>query len=249
MIACTPSEDKIRRADLIPVDKLVPIMVEMHLTDGLMQTTSIQMKYPGRDSISNYQDVFRKYGYSKEEFDKTIAYYKNDPDKLNDLYEEVIGELTRFQSEVQQIGRQKVEDDRMPDLWNQKAVWHLPDDGTTNRVEFNIPVSEPGKYILTATIRMHLDDGSINPRISAWFWFNDGTESGFRIPFKSSPIKKNSRIDVHSIALDLKDTRITHVRGYLLDHDPQRGHWEKHADILNVKLQYLRPRTAPADSE
>jgi len=196
--ACRPSEDKIRKTDLIPVDNMVPILVEMHLADGLMETTSIRMRYPGRDSISNYQDVLRKHGYSKEVFDKTIAYYNNDPEKLNDLYEVVIEELTKFQSEVQQIGRQKVEDDRMPDLWNQKAVWHLPDDGRINRVPFNIPVSEPGKYILTATIRMHLDDGSINPRITAYFWFNDGTEAGYRIPFETSKIKKNSRIQISS---------------------------------------------------
>ena len=127
----------------------------------------------------------------------------------------------------------------MLNIWNQKDNWRLPDGGTTNRIEFNIPVYEPGNYILTATIRMHLDDGSKNPRVTAYFWFNDGTESGFRIPFESIPIEKNSRIKVYTLSLNLEDTRVTHIRGFLLDHDPQPRHWENHVDILNVKLQLI----------
>ena len=239
LVACQTAEDKVKKSEVIPVDELVPILVEMHLADGLFQAVNMRVKYPGRDSISNYLDILKKYNVSKEIFDRTIEFYENDPDKLNDLYEEVISELTKFQSEVQQIGRQKLPDDQMVNIWNLKAIWHLPDDGMTNCIEFNIPVSEPGNYILSAIIRMHLDDGSNNPRVTAYFWFDDGTESGFRIPFESSPIEKNSRIRTHSLSLNLENTRVTHIRGFLLDHDPKSGHWEKHADILNVKLQVI----------
>jgi len=247
--ACQSANDKIKKTDIISIDKLVPIIVEMHLADGLMQTANIRLKYPGRDSISNYRDVLVKHGYSKETFDRTIEFYENDPDMLNDLYDEVISELTKFQSEIEQVGRQRLPDDKMPDLWNQKVIWHLPDDGTTNSIEFNIPISEPGKYILTATIRMHLDDGSKEPRVTAYFWYDDGTESGFKIPFTPSPIEKNGRIRVHSLTLNLEDSRATHLRGFLLDHDPQPGHWEKHADVMNVKLQCIRPKSKSVGRE
>jgi hypothetical protein len=168
---------------------------------------------------------------------------------LNDIYDDVISELTKFQSELQQSGRQKLPPDKMPDLWNQKVEWRLPDDGITDKIEFNIPVSEPGNYILTITSRIHLDDGSKNPRITAYFWFDNGTKEGFRIPFESVPLEKNSRMRVHTLSKTLEDSRVTHIRGFLLDHDPQSGHWEKHADIMNVKLHLIANQRSSMERE
>jgi hypothetical protein len=247
--SCRNSDEKIKKTDLIQAEDLVPILVEMHIADGLLESVSMQMKYPGRDSISNYKDILAKHNVSKEHFDQTIGYYKNHPDKLNDVYEEVISELTKFQSELQQSGRQKVTEEQMINIWDQKVVWHLPDDGITNKIDFSIRVSEPGTYILTVTVRLHMDDGSKNPRISAYFWYNDGSRGGFRIPFESVPLKKNSRIRVYTLSLDLEDSRVTHIRGSLLDHDPQSGHWEKHADIMNVKLQVIPDQRSPVGIE
>jgi hypothetical protein len=243
--ACKAPEDKIKKSEIIPREELIPILVEMHLTDGLQLIPGIRAKYPGRDSISNYQDVLMFHGFNKVSFDRTIKFYEDDPEKLDDLYEEVISELTKLQSEIQQSTREMVPEDMMTDLWSQKSVWHLPDDGRINPIEFKIPVPGPGKYMLNTTIRMHQDDQSIEPRVTAFFWFDDGSETGFRIPFDSSPINKNGKIGVHSLSLNLENNRVTHLSGFLLDHNPQIGNWEKHADVLNVKVQYIHTKTPP----
>jgi hypothetical protein len=238
-MACQHPREKIKKKEIIPKENLVPILVEVHLADALLQMPLVRQNYPGRDSISNYQDILKKHGYTKELFDKTIEFYKNDPDELNDLYEEVVSKLTQMQSEIRQFSREATPDDLITNLWDQKTVWHLPDDGRVNRIAFKIPVKEPGRYILTATIRMHPDDGSIEPRVTAFFWFDDGTEDGFTIPFKSSPILKDGKIMTHTISLNLQDSRVTHLSGFLLDHNPRIGNWEKHADILTVKIQHI----------
>lgn len=240
--ACQHPEDKIKKSEIIPKADLVPILVEMHLTDGLQLISKIREKYPGRDSISNYKDVLRHHGFTKDIFDRTIEFYEDDPEKLDDLYEEVISELTRLQSEIRHSLREIVPEGMISALWSQKSVWHLPDDGRINRIEFKIPVTGPGKYILTTTIRMHQDDQSIEPRVTAFFWFDDGTETGFSIPFDSSPINKNGKIRIHTLSLNLEDRRVTHLSGFILDHNPQSGNWEKHADVLNVKVQHIRTK-------
>jgi hypothetical protein len=238
-MACQHANEKVKKTDIIPKENLVPILVEIHLADALLQMSVVRENYPGRDSISNYQDILKKYGYTKERFDRTIEFYENDPEELNDLYEEVVNELSQLQSGIIQRTRQVTPDELISDLWNQKTVWHLPDDGRINRIGFKIPVKEPGKYTLTATIRMHPDDGSIEPRVSAFFWFDDGTETGFRIPFEPSPISKDGKIRNHTLSLNLQDERVTHITGFLLDHNSRNGNWEKHADVLNIKIQYI----------
>ena len=241
-LACHQPEERITKTDIIPKENLVPILVEIHLADALLQLSIVRQNFPGRDSLSNYQDILQKYGYSKKTFDKTIEFYENDPDELNDLYEEVISELTQLQSETRPFSRQVPQDDLVFDLWDQKTVWHLPDDGSTNRIDFKIPVKGQGRYILITTIRMHPDDESIKPRVTAFFWYDDGTENGFRIPFEPSPIAKNGKIKAHSLSLTLRNDSVTHISGFLLDHDPRGGTWEKHADVLNVKIQYIKIR-------
>lgn len=241
-MACHHSGEKIKKTEIIPREHIVPILVEIHLADALLQMPIVRQNYPGRDSISNYQDILKKHGYSKEMFDRTIEHYENDPDELNDLYEEVVSELTQLQSEIGQRTREVIPDALISDLWNQKTVWHLPDDGRINRIGFKIPVKGPGKYFINATIRMHPDDGSINPRVTASFWFDDGTETGHRIPFETSQIAKDGKIKTHTLSLNLEDERATHITGFLLDHDFRSGQWEKHADILNVKIQHIQPR-------
>lgn len=240
--ACRASDEKIKKTEVIPKADLVPILVEMHLADGLLLTSKIRREYPGKDSISNYKDVFKKHNVTKEIFDRTIEFYEDEADNLNDLYDEVISELTRLQSEVEQNAREIIPDDILFDLWNQKAVWNLPDDGRINRLAFEIPLTGLGKYVVTATIRMFQDDQSVDPKVTAFFWFDDGTEMGFRIPFETSIIKKNGKITVHTLIENLEDTRATHISGFLLDHTPQSGNWEKHADVLNVKVQHIQTR-------
>lgn len=242
-MACQHPKERVKKTEIIPKENLVPVLAEIHLADALLQMSEVRQNYPGRDSISNYQDILKKHGYTKEMFDRTIEFYENDPDELNDLYEEVVSELTQLQSEINQRTRQITPDDLTSNLWNQKTVWHLPDDGRINRIGFKIPVTGPGKYLLFATIRMHPDDGSIEPRVTAFFWFDDGTETGFSIPFEPSPIPKNGKIITHTLSLNLKDDRATHISGFLLDHNPRSGNWEKHVDVLNAKIQHIQIST------
>ena len=238
-VACLHQKSKIPKSEIIPEKDLIPILVEMHLADGLMNVSEIRYMYPGRDSISNYQDILQKYGYDKELFDRTIQYYADQTDDLDDLYENVISELTKLYSQIQRTSRQIPQEDKVTNLWNQKEVWHLPADGETNPVRFEIPVKGPGKYIITATIRMYEDDESRNPTVTAYFWFDDGSEYGHVDYFKSSPIEKDGKLTVHSISHELKDQRVTQLRGLMLDSSPQNGKWTKHADVLNIKIHYV----------
>ncbi len=79
-VSCQHPGEKIKKSEIIPKESFVPILVEIHLADALLQMSLVRQDYPGRDSISNYQDILKNHGYTKEMFDKTIEFYERDPD-------------------------------------------------------------------------------------------------------------------------------------------------------------------------
>lgn len=225
---------------------MVPILVEIHLADGLLNMPRIMHIYPGRDSLSNYRDILKKYGYRMEQFNQTIHFYSNNPDELDNLYEEVLAELAKIETGVTKSRRVEETEEIETNLWNQKESWHLPEDGKRHAIDFSIPAKGPGKYIISATIRMFPDDKTRNPRVTAYFWYNDGTEPGKRILVTGTPIRKDGKPSVYSINMELKDPKVTHLRGWILDHSSRIGDWSKHVDVFGVKVYFITG--TPGDS-
>ncbi len=48
-----------------------------------------------------YYAIFTSYEVSKEQFDSSMAYYRQDMEAINEIYEEVITRLSVIESEIQ----------------------------------------------------------------------------------------------------------------------------------------------------
>ena len=80
----------VKRKYLIPEKKLVPIIVDMNIADGIAFQYSPGMKRLNIDSAAVYGWVLEKHDVTKAQFDSTIAYYTKHPDRLDRIYEKVI---------------------------------------------------------------------------------------------------------------------------------------------------------------
>ena len=78
----------------IPRDKLVDILIDMHMTYGLQATPNFREMTAGYDSIDTYSLLFLRHETSKEAFDSTMVYYSKNPDELVNIYDEVIMNFT-----------------------------------------------------------------------------------------------------------------------------------------------------------
>jgi hypothetical protein len=120
LFACNqPKPDAIEKPDdLIPEEKMVQIMADVHLLEAALNVRSPQVAHPPgpltlegkRDTILHaiandpnakpaieWYDIFQKHGVTKKQYESSIAWYGSQPEKLNALYDEVITELTKRQ--------------------------------------------------------------------------------------------------------------------------------------------------------
>jgi len=226
----------IKKSEVIPEEEMVDILSDLYLADGLLNYPPIRSDFSSKDSIENYVDVISKHGYTKEKVDKSIEYYFIDrPKRYASIYNRVIEKLSGMEADV--IQQLSGEANLNRNLWNGERSYSLPDAGVSNPLAFSIETAGLGEYILRARITLYEDDQSIDPHIEVWFWYDDGTEEGKKIPWDKYELAKTGRPVTVTLRKALTDPKVTHIKGKLLNHTDQPGHWEKHAMVTNIVIQ------------
>lgn len=98
----THDGNKIPEPDnLIGKDKLVLVIADMEIAEStIREKQNLGQEIDGLQERF-YLAIFQKHEITKEQFENSMAYYKQDLDELNDIYEEVITRLSMMESEVQ----------------------------------------------------------------------------------------------------------------------------------------------------
>jgi NRPS condensation-like uncharacterized protein len=87
--------------DLIEVEKMANIIAEVEIAESALR----QKQNYGHEIRSvkeeYYTAIFKKYEVTKDQFDRSLAYYKKDLETIDAIYEQVITRLSVIESEVQ----------------------------------------------------------------------------------------------------------------------------------------------------
>jgi len=238
LTGCFGKSERVRKPDkFIPQQKMEDVLLDLYISDGLLNNPRVRNDFNYKDSVQNYMDVIESHGYTKTVFEENLKYYFLQKPKIFEaIYDNVLAYLSRIEADMMQKREAAFRINR--NLWTGKNTFNLPDEGTDNPVEFSIPLTGEGKYIITARILVYTDDQSIGPRTAVWFWKDDGTETGHRELWEPVMHEKNSKSEVITLTKDLRDTTFTHLQGRLLDHSPQSGHWEKHSQVTNIVVTH-----------
>lgn len=240
MLLLVPSCNKttrsgIKKSEVIPEKEMVEILSDLYLVDGLLNYPPIRSEYSAKDSTDNYIDVIQKHGYTKEKVDNSIKYYFIDkPKRYAAIYDRVIEKLSGMEADVIKKMSQGPATDQ--NLWNGENSYSLPDYGLNDPLEFSIRTEGLGMYVIKARITLYEDDQSIDPHCQVWFWFDDGSEEGKKIMWDRRDLAKSGRPVIVTMREELNDPRVTHIRGKLLNHTEQSGHWEKHAIVTSISV-------------
>lgn len=228
-----------RRSDyIIPADKFVDVLVDLHLADAIALHND--PKYSGfvLDSTDLYGTLFSNHGVTREQFDSTVRYLGTHPDEFLDIYDKVIARL--------QILNDELMDKPVPDqdadtelVWQDNRVYAFPEMGS-ERAEVNIPVRTTGEYTVKVTMKIYNDDESRNPKMSLWFWYDDNTPEGYREPFPEVDLKKSDEQTTYTVTKTLENSKVTHIRGFLIDYANRNENFLQHALITEVTV-YLKP--------
>jgi len=100
ILSCNPSKPPPREY-FIPREKLVEILVDMHMADAIQSTPSFRDLSLDYDSIDLYSDIFLQHETNKLAFDSTMIYYSKNPRDLVSIYDEVIMKMTMINDSLQ----------------------------------------------------------------------------------------------------------------------------------------------------
>lgn len=88
VIACDNNESSIP-ANLIPEDKLIPLLADFHLMDAAAKQNIVANNHKTLVKHKQYLGVLKMHGYTTAEFDSTISYHVKHPAKFKIIYEKI----------------------------------------------------------------------------------------------------------------------------------------------------------------
>jgi hypothetical protein len=235
LLSCASGNEKNRKTKLIPVKELVSILTDVHIANALLTYPNIRSKFSAKDSVSNYIEVIESHGYTKERMDATMNYYfTRNPKKLEKIYDQVLGRLSEIEARLKKEELIKLQSN--DNLWTGSQSYSFPGSGATNPFPFEIPIKDTGTYVLKITATIFPDDESLNPKISLIFSYPDSTGKVINDPWDPVFYPKDGIKHEYTLSRKLSDQKFTSVRGWLMNHDPKDGLWQKHATIEKISL-------------
>jgi len=240
IISCSGNSGNTRKSKRVPDKDVVSILTDLYLADGLLGLPPVRTVFSKKDSTTNYIEIIKKHGYTKEQMDMTIRYFFiRNPKRLEKIYDEVLARLSEMQSRLATESPPASTPVAPANLWTLATSFVVPDAGVTNPIPFSIPVKDTGTYELSMTIVVYPDDKSLNPTINVFFWHTDGTEPGVRDYWAPVVLPKDGLRHNYTLSKKLTDKTFTHFNGWLLYSEPRPGRWEKHAIIENILLRKI----------
>ena len=100
--SCAASEDKITE-NILPKTTFTAILKEMHLAEAIFELNKAKDIENAKNELANaYFNIYKENQISEENFKETVNYYSENPKKLNQIYTNVLEQLTNERSKLDQ---------------------------------------------------------------------------------------------------------------------------------------------------
>lgn len=87
--------------DLIPQEKLVLLLADFEIIESAIRDKQNLGHQIDDINEAFYASTFKKYEVSRDQFDRSMLYYKQDLEQMDKIYEDVITRLSVIESEIQ----------------------------------------------------------------------------------------------------------------------------------------------------
>ena len=234
VISCNRGDKKY----IIPEKKFVNLLVDLHLAEAIAAESNREVFTSVKlDSATLYGSVFAKYNVTRGMFDSTMLYYSLKPERFQKIYNSVTAKLKRMEEGISNEQKEEAKINYEV-LWSDKTIYRFPP-LAGNRIEINVPISKTGIYVVSANVRMLPTESSINPRMTIYFYRDDGTPEGKRLYFQE--VHYTSRMgdprDYRDV-MQLDTLNYTHIRGYILNYSNTDSLFKRNAIVSDIKVSH-----------
>lgn len=86
---------------VIPADSMVILLTDVHLADGILNTTKEKDKSVKPVAAAYFDAILQKHNIDRATFEESMRYYAFHTEELDNIYERVIIDLNKIESKVQ----------------------------------------------------------------------------------------------------------------------------------------------------
>ena len=220
---------------LIPKKDFILILTDIYLAKAYFYSEGV---YSARwqDTIPYNRHIVKRHGYQWAQFDSTVSWYCSRPKKYQEVYETVMANLNELDKMISE------ELDPPSELWSGKKEFYLPVGGERDSVAASVLLKGVGSYVVSAKIRVHPQDESLNPRIALYLWRTDTTAYGVRDTLWIRPLRKDGLMYEYRMEKTLlPGNEFTHLRGNWLhsNRNDLDTAWRKHIEIKDISVYHI----------
>jgi hypothetical protein len=232
-LSCSSRKSDIDRSNIVPRDKLIEMITDLYLTDGLMVQPRVRDWYTLSDTLGAYKDVIESYGYTKEDFERTMRFYFiKKPKHLVRIYDQALAKLSEMESRTDQELFQLQA--KIANIWNGKDLYAFPD--PSDSLTFDLRLPYPTTYAIHLTVTLYPGDNPVNPRMTAFTCHHDSLENGTRNYINT--VNYISDGHSHSYKFLIRDPQRNRLRfaGKLIDYDNDPGNRPLNVVIRKISI-------------
>jgi len=85
---------------VIPADSMVSLLCDLHMVDGIIANLKDKKTPVGHLSNEYFEAVLKKHLIDRETFEESMRYYAFHTEKLDEIYEQVIINLSKMESMI-----------------------------------------------------------------------------------------------------------------------------------------------------
>ena len=110
-VGCSSDNDDRPKPDqLIEREEMVDLLKKIQIVEARYQRRMFEPRSELKQkTLEHYTKLFKTEGVTLEQFQASFDYYKEDPELLSDMYNQVIEELTKEQAAVQKELKEETE--------------------------------------------------------------------------------------------------------------------------------------------
>ncbi len=227
MVACTN-----RPEGVIPPEKIIPIIEDVHLTDAVLTNSRQRRKMSEKEGYYAY--IYKKHNITREDFDKSMEYYAHNPKELRETYVDILKRLGKRDSIVKVRAKARID---TVDLWEGKNSYQW-EKFTTETLPVCMPVEYLKTYKISAEIKV-FKDAQVK-EVTPYFIF-DGLDSVYVL--KTKTFKADTIFQPFEITSIVSDSTIFDLAGDFFPNKKEGVEEFKHYEIRNIRITTTRVRT------
>ena len=206
----------------------------MHIYDAIGTNYTLKQTNLYIDSAFFYDNLFAKHGINKAILDTTISYYSAHPGMFNKVYEKVHSELSKRENDVN--NEASFYQDNLSDAIYNHYKQRFVKDSADYFEPYYIPVNDTGKYVISVSIRLHKEDESINPRISAYLVKDslDSKNGESTIAVGQVPAIKSEFSREYNIMCNVADSTYKYLMLIIPEVDEQESYYHKKMQLVRL---------------